>query len=287
MKISKENKENWKKKLMILGILIGIIMITAELDWAAEHSSVGWTLRSFWIALLIQIGIFLPMGFIYLAGNNIIPRKKNDSKLFLISLILFGLANGIPIYFYVGVGISPGFLLYLQLILMGLIPAYILQPKNVGLRHFILVMLSLTILIPIGYFINDAIDDLWAGTPTMDTLYYMFFWGLFMPFLYLILAIGWKFGGGSKRQSWNIFVSAMLLQTSTLEDFFYFLLNGQPLPGVWPWMKNFVINLEVLFGHVPTDLDLLIFCSIITSIAILILFDVHGYIWNKYISKTK
>ncbi len=102
-----------------------------------------------------------------------------------------------------------------------------------------------------------------------------------MTFFYLIVAIGWKLGGGTKRQSWNIFVAGTLLQYSTLEDFLYFFLNGQPLPGTWPWMSNFVINLEILFGHVPTDLDLLIFCLIISIIALFILFDGHGYIWTK------
>jgi len=109
----------------------------------------------------------------------------------------------------------------------------------------------------------------------------MSFWGLLMTFFYLIIAIGWKLGGGSKRQSWNIFVAGTLLQFSTLEDFLFYLINGQPLPGLWPWLRDFVINLEWLFGHVPTDLDLLIFCLIVSTIAILILFDVHGYVWKK------
>ena len=106
-----------------------------------------------------------------------------------------------------------------------------------------------------------------------------------MTFFYLILAIGWKLGGGTKRQSWNIFIAGTLLQYSTLEDFFYFLLNGQPLPGTWPGLSNFVINLTALFGHPPTSWDLLIFCLITIAIAIFIHFDVHGYFWKKIKNK--
>ncbi|NVM30625.1 MAG: hypothetical protein HWN65_17430 [Candidatus Helarchaeota archaeon] len=50
-------------------------------------------------------------------------------------------------------------------------------------------------------------------------------------------------------------------------------------------MNDFVINLTALFGHVPTDLDLFIFFLVITMIALLVLFDVHGYIWDHYIKK--
>ncbi|MCK4480752.1 MAG: hypothetical protein KAV01_09515, partial [Candidatus Lokiarchaeota archaeon] len=191
------------------------------------------------------------------------------------------IANGIPIVFYVILGISPGFFLYVQLVLFGLIPAYFLQPKKFNHRILTVIILFAVIIAPIGFLVNSTINDLWYAGVTDKTMYYLSFWGLLMTFFYLILAIGWKLGGGSKRQSWNIFVAGTLLQYSTLEDFFYFFLNGQPLPGTWPWMSNFVINLEILFGNVPTDLDLLIFCVIISSIAIFILFDGHGYIWKK------
>ncbi|MHA1752702.1 MAG: hypothetical protein ACTSYZ_10070, partial [Candidatus Helarchaeota archaeon] len=275
----------WVKKLVILGIFIGIIIITAEFDWSAEHTTVGIFIRFLWLASLLIIGISLSIFFIYFAGNIIQEKGKSDKMWFYISIILFIIANGIPIIFYVILEISPGFIFYLQIILMGLLSAFIIQPKNLKTRFLIILISDALILVPLIYLVNSAINDLWAGIPTTSTIYYLSFWGLLMPFLYLILAISWKFGGGTKCQSWNIFVSAMLLQTSTLEDFFYFFINGQPLPGMWPWMQNFVINLEVLFGHIPTDLDILIFCSIITPIAIFILFDVHGYIWEKIKSK--
>jgi hypothetical protein len=151
---------------------------------------------------------------------------------------------------------------------------------KVNHRILILAILFIVIIIPIGILVNFAIDDQWAGALD-NTMYYLSFWGLLVTFFYLILAIGWKLGGGTKRQSWNIFIAGTLLQFSTLEDFLFFLLNGQPLPGTWPWLSNFVINLTALFGHPPTDGDLLIFCLVVSTIAILILFDVHGYIWTK------
>ena len=277
-----ENSLNpWIKKILILAIFIGVILLTAEVDWAAEHSEVGLAIRLVWLISLLSLGLILPIGFMYLAGNMESERGKSDKKWFMIGVILFLIANGIPIVFYLVLGISPGFFLYVQLVLFGLIPAFFLQPKKFNHRILILIILFAAIIAPIGFLVNSTIDDLWYAVVTDKTMYYMSFWGLLMTFFYLILAIGWKLGGGSKRQSWNIFVAGALLQYSTLEDFFYFFLNGQRLPGTWPWMSNFVINLEALFGHVPTDLDLLIFCVIISSIAIFILFDGHGYIWKK------
>jgi len=276
-----ENKSNsWIKKLIVLAIFIVVIIVTAEVDWAAENLSVGIGFRLFWLIFLLSLGIILPLGFMYLAGNKESDRGESDKKWLIIALILFLIANGIPIIFYVVLGNPPGFLLYVQLSLFGLIPAFLIQPKKVNHRILILAILFVVIIIPIGILVNFAIDDQWAGALD-NTMYYLSFWGLLVTFFYLILAIGWKLGGGTKRQSWNIFIAGTLLQFSTLEDFLFFLLNGQPLPGTWPWLSNFVINLTALFGHPPTDGDLLIFCLVVSTIAILILFDVHGYIWTK------
>ncbi|MFX0003029.1 MAG: hypothetical protein ACFE9C_03000 [Candidatus Hodarchaeota archaeon] len=276
-----ENDTNpWKKMLIILALFIVVIIFTAEVDWAAMNPGVGLGVRLFWLITLIILGIILPIGFMYLAGNKESKRAESDKKWLMIAVILFLIANGIPIVFYVILGNPPGFFLYLQLALFGLIPAFFLQPEKFNYRILILVILFAVITIPIGVLVNFSIDALWAGAPD-NTMYYLSFWGLLMTFFYLIIAIGWKLGGGNKRQSWNIFIAGTLLQYSTFEDFLYFLLNGQSLPGIWPWMSNFVINLEVLFGHVPTDLDLLIFCLIISVIALFVLFDGHGFIWNK------
>lgn len=289
--MSEIKSESWLKNLFILLIFIGIIMVTAEVDWVAEHSDVGLTVRLIWLILLLSLGLILPITFMYLAGNRDVERNNRAKKWFIIAIILFLIANGIPIIFYVVIGISPGFFLYLQLVLFGLIPAFFLQPESIKMRILILIILFTFIIIPIGILVNFTIDDIWiklglgfTSSEIDKTMYYLTFWGLLMTFFYLIIAIGWKLGGGSKRQSWNIFVAGTLLQFSTLEDFLYYFLNGQPLPGppdYWSWMENFVINLKALFGHNPTSLDLLIFCIIISAIAILILFDIHGYIWKK------
>jgi len=282
--MNENNSKSWIKKLIVLVIFIGVIILTAEVDWAAEHPGVGIAIRLLWLISLLTLGLILPVGFMYLAGNKQSERGDSDKKWFVIAIILFLIANGIPIIFYIILGISPGFFLYLQLILFGLIPAFFLQPKKFKIRFLILAILFAAVIIPIGILVNFTIDDIWYGGVTDKTMYYLSFWGLLMTFFYLIIAIGWKLGGGTKRQSWNIFVAGTLLQFSTLEDFFYFFLNGEPLPGPpnhWYWMENFVINLKALFGHNPTSLDLLVFCLIISAIALFILFDGHGYIWKK------
>ncbi|MFX1313998.1 MAG: hypothetical protein ACFFHD_15510 [Promethearchaeota archaeon] len=276
-----KNIKNWTKNIITLATFIAVIILTAEVDWAAEHPDVGIAIRFVWLISLLSLGLILPLLFIYLAGNKEIERGKSDKKWFIIAIILFLIANGIPIVFYIILGISPGFFLYLQLILFGLIPAFFPQPKKKNYRIIILAILFAIIIIPLGILVNYTIDNIWYEGVVDKTMYYLSFWGLLMTFFYLIIGIGWKLGGGSKRQSWNIFFAGTLLQYSTFEDFLYFLLNGQPLPGKWPWMKNFVINLEALFGHVPTDLDLLIFCLITSIIALFVLFDIHGYIWQK------
>jgi hypothetical protein len=282
-----DNRSNsWKKMLIVLAIFIIVIIFTAEVDWAMENYQVGIAFRLIWLISLLSLGIILPIGFMYLAGNKESERGESDKKWLIIAVILFLIANGIPVVFYVIIGIPPQFLLYLQLSLFGLIPAFFLQPKKFNHRILILIILFVAIIVPIGILVNLTIDGIWAAEMVLPdsadkTMYYLSFWGLLMTFFYLILAIGWKLGGGTKRQSWNIFIAGSLLQFSTLEDFLFYLLNGQPLPGAWPWLSNFVIDLRTLFGHIPTDLDLLAFCLIVSAIAIFILFDGHGYIWSK------
>ncbi|MFX0148756.1 MAG: hypothetical protein ACFE8E_13540, partial [Candidatus Hodarchaeota archaeon] len=194
--MSETNSKSWIKNLIILAIFIGIVILTAEVDWAAENPSVGLPIRLFWLISLLSLGLILPIIFMYLAGNKDSERDDRDKKWFIIAIILFLIANGIPIVFYVVLGIAPGFFLYIQLILFGLIPAFFLQPKLTKNRILILIILFALVIVPIGILVNFTIDDLWAGAVD-KTMYYMSFWGLLMTFFYLIIAIGWKLGGGS------------------------------------------------------------------------------------------
>lgn len=277
-------KKEWLIKLLVYFLFVFIVAVSAKVDWAAEHSVMGPLFRYFWLILLISLGIILPLVFMYLAGfkERLKEEDKEKDKLwFILALVLFAIGNGIPVIFYVVLGQPPGFFLFLQLALFGLVPAFIIKPEKLKMKILVLVLLFLVVLVPLGIFVDLTMSELWA-IPSMDkTMYYLSFWGLFSVFLYLLIAIGWKFGGGSRRGSWNIYIAGMLVHYSTIEDFFYYLLNGQTLPGKWPWLRNFVINLEALFGHVPTDFDLLIFCLVLNAIALFLLFDVHGYLWKQ------
>ena len=144
--MSENNSNSWIKKLIVLAIFIGVITVTAELDWAAEHPEVGIVIRLVWLINLLSLGLILPIVFMYLAGNKERERAESDKKWFIIAIILFLIANGIPIVFYVILGIAPGFFLYVQLILFGLIPAYFLQLKNVKNRILLLTILFAAIL---------------------------------------------------------------------------------------------------------------------------------------------
>ncbi|NVM30626.1 MAG: hypothetical protein HWN65_17435 [Candidatus Helarchaeota archaeon] len=229
-----EKADKWWTKLIILGIFVGIVAVTAKVDWAAEESTIGMGFRLGWLFGLMSLGLILPIAFMYLAGNTTRERGESDKKWFILALVLYAIANGIPLIFYMVLDQAPGFFLFLQLGLFGLIPAFILQPQSLKMRYLILIILFAMIIVPLTILVNLEIGNLWLN-PTLDKMmYYLFFWGLFSVFLYLIIAIGWKFGGGRKRQSWNIFLAGMLIQFSTLEDFFYYYLNGQTLPGTWP-----------------------------------------------------
>ncbi|MFX1480347.1 MAG: hypothetical protein ACFFCI_19805, partial [Promethearchaeota archaeon] len=66
-----ENKSNSSvNKIVTLLIFIVVIVLTAEVDWAAMNKEVGMTLRLVWLISLLSLGLILPIGFMYLAGNK-------------------------------------------------------------------------------------------------------------------------------------------------------------------------------------------------------------------------
>ena len=157
-----ESKPNsWKTKLIILAAFILVIINTAEVDWAAENESVGLFIRIFWLASLLGLGLLLSLGIIYLAGNRDAERTEKDKKWLIVAIILFLVANGIPIIFYIFIGTSQGFFLYVQLVLFGLIPAFFLQPKRKIRRLQLILILYALIILPLGILVNFTIDDLW------------------------------------------------------------------------------------------------------------------------------
>ena len=131
-------------------IFVFIVAVTAKVDWAAEHPKSGFLFRYFWITFLVFLKLILPIVFMYFAGNQLREREESDKKLFIIALILFMVANGIPIIFYVVLGISPGFFLFVQLALFGLVPAFIFQPQKLKIRFLILILLAAAILLTLS-----------------------------------------------------------------------------------------------------------------------------------------
>jgi len=93
VKMTENNSKSWINKLIILAIFIGVIMLTAEVDWAAEHPGVGNAIRLLWLIILLALGLILPVGFMYLAGNKESERGDSDKKWFIIAVILFLIAK--------------------------------------------------------------------------------------------------------------------------------------------------------------------------------------------------
>ncbi|TET58547.1 MAG: hypothetical protein E3J52_08210, partial [Promethearchaeota archaeon] len=82
--MSENNLKPWIKRIIILVMFIGVILLTAEVDWAAENKEVGLAIRLVWLISLLSLGLILPIGFMYLAGNMESERGKSDKKWFMI-----------------------------------------------------------------------------------------------------------------------------------------------------------------------------------------------------------
>lgn len=160
-------------------------------------------------------------------------------------------------------------------------------------KMLIILVIVWSLIIPVFL----AIIALYGGPlmePTgADPLYWIFLWGLFCVFTYLIWGIGWKFGGGSMRQTFNITFALIWLQYSTLEDFIYYLpytLMGyfKSIPDFLlfphPALDNFLIPLSLIFGHPGTPIntiEMMIWCTIIIAISLFVLFDCPYLIYKK------
>jgi hypothetical protein len=268
--------------------------VSAEVDWWWSQGKLGLTAGN--PALLWLFGGLFGLGLLFALllwniGETEPEKERPWKRLFLIALILALVGHNLTAVLYMmGVTIVTTPIVILTTIMMSLMPALIPRPASTQRQLIYILLMALIVMLPFMVGVTMFINLSWL-TPSetlFTTLYWMFIWGFVMPTVYMTMALGYKMGGGRIRHAFNIALAGTLMQYSLLEDLFFYLLNGTPLPATWPWLSNFIFPLEFIFLHpgvAITTVELLIWLGAITTISMIILFDIYGFIWDRYIKR--
>ncbi|MHA1265616.1 MAG: hypothetical protein ACTSRS_10305 [Candidatus Helarchaeota archaeon] len=289
-------KEKIRYPLIFLIVIIGLIAISAEIDWFWEGGLQG-TEELKELAFIFLFGVFIPVvllfGFYIQKGSSSIKvplPNKNDRKRFIWSIIIILiLQNLIPIFYLflnrdeTIIDIILAILLLGNFVAMGTLAAYFPLHKEPSKRMKRWFLFFLIAILPFYILIASIIWITWM-IPDLKLIYWILMWGVLMPLTFVFLGVSWKSRTGMARESFNIAFGGILIQYSFLEDFLYYALNGQPQPVSYNALLNLPIDLAHLFGHQGVGLspvELGIWMGIIITIGILILFDIPYQIYQK------
>lgn len=289
--------------LIFLGIFVLLIAISAEVDWFWNGGLYGTVplkeLAYVWL-FSVLIPLILIIGWVLL---NKLPKEgsepvriEGDKKKFIWSIvIILIMQNMVPVFYMMFnrdelfVDLIIAILLIVNFIAMAALAAFIPIPSQKTKIRKRWLMYFLIAVLPFYVLVGGLIGASWAVTGgTQDTLkliYWIMMWGVVMPLSFVFLGVSWKLGTGESRKAFNIGFAGILMQYSFLEDFLFYVLNGQPQPlGGYQALLNFPLDISRLFGHqgiALTPTELVIWMIIMISIAVIVLFDVPYLVYKK------
>ncbi len=300
-----ENKftDNLIWPLIFLGIFILLIAISAEVDWFWNGGLYGTVplkeLAYVWL-FSVLMPLLLIIGWILInklpkEGKEPVRREGDKKKFIWMIIIILIMQNTVPVFYLVFnrdqlfVDVIIAGLLIGNFIAMAALAEYIPVPSEQAkirkrwLKYFLIAVLPFFVLV------GGLIGASWAVTGgTQDTLkliYWIMMWGVVMPLSFVFLGVSWKLGGGESRKAFNIGFAGIIMQYSFLEDFLFYALNGQPQPpGGYQALLNFPLDISRLFGHQGVALntmELVIWMTIMISLAVIVLFDVPYLVYKK------
>jgi hypothetical protein len=293
--------EKWVYPLVFLAVIIGLIAISAEIDWFWNGGLYD-TVPVKELAFVFLFGVFTPV--VVLFGFYIIKKMplsadkpsplQGDRKKFVWSIIIIViLQNTIPVVYLlldrdlIIIDVTLAILLFGNFVAMAALAAYypIHPDESKQTKRWFLFFL-------IGVFsfyvmIGGIIGVSWM-IPDLKLIYWILMWGVVMPMTFVFLGLCWKARTGERRQAFNIAFGGILIQYSFLEDVLFYALNGQPQPTGYNALLNLPIDIAHLFGHqgiALTPAELLIWLVIMLSLGVLIIFDVPYQIYHRLRSK--
>ncbi len=279
------------KRLLMFAMIIVLIACSALVDWWWEQGKLGFQTFFVWFWLFGgTLGLCLLFSLaLWHIGETAPDENKPWKKFFVIALILAIVGHNLVFLTYmmsVTLAVSPSLLF--TIIMMSLLPAILPRHENTKRQILYVLLMVMFVVLPFMIGVSMFIHLSWLNPAEaiFTTLYWIFIWGFVMPAIYMTLAFGYRMGGGKTRHVFNIALAGTFMQYSLLEDLFFYLLTGTPLPATWPWLSNFIFPLEAIFLHpgiAISTIEMLIWFSIMTVISVIILFDIYGIIWDRYL----
>lgn len=88
------------------------------------------------------------------------------------------------------------------------------------------------------------------------------------PYVIIAMSLALRLGGASPATVRRFGYAALLLMVSGLEDLFYQIVNGLPIPERWDWAQHMIVRLG---GHVPSKYEAYAFIAVHVVLAIIVL----------------
>jgi hypothetical protein len=293
MAIKEQLGNFYVRNILVFVMTIILIAASAEVDWWWQQGKLGFPNTLVWIWLFggtLGLCIIFSLLLWYI-GDTAQVESKPWKKKFVIVLVLSIIGHNLVFVTYILslILLIPVVLIF-TLTMMCIMPAIVPRPAEQKKQQLYILLMAILFVVPLMGGLSVFINLTWL-TPAdsfLTTIYWIFIWGFVMPAIYMTLGLGFKMGGGKPREAFNIGFAGILMQYSLLEDFLFYMLQGQALPETWPWLSNFILPLEHIFGHpgvAITTGEMTIWLIIMTIFAVIVLFDIYGKIWDRIRAK--
>lgn len=87
------------------------------------------------------------------------------------------------------------------------------------------------------------------------------------PYLIIAITLALRLGGAAAATVRRFGYAALILMVSGLEDLFYQIVNGLPIPEEWTWAEHMIVRLG---GHVPSKYEAYAFIAVHVVLAVIV-----------------
>lgn len=117
-----------------------------------------------------------------------------------------------------------------------------------------------------------------------NSTYWRNLFNIFLPILWVVMGFMFHLGGGRVGATLKIIIAGFYVEYSALNDFLYYLLNGERLPDKWTWIQapQFIFGYSITTGQLALWLIIMLIFTFI-----ILLLPLDSFIKDNIFQKNK